>query len=216
MGWWWDSGASSARSSPNVNETLESPATKSPIASSVQQSPQPRTLTSDEQADADFQELMREFQSSESMREEPSKSHASTSTITDPGRTSHSTIHPNNLQPTTMSCKDAFDYAFFCQSIGGQWVNVYRYGELRSCSEHWDNFWLCMRSRSYPKTEREKVIQEHYRKKQVKYRTRPSSEDVWDMRLEPLAEVPFNGDLRKAEMEARQRKDTADRPPQAR
>lgn len=99
-----------------------------------------------------------------------------------------------------MSCRSAFDYAFFCQSFGGQFVNVYRYGELRSCSEHWDNFWLCMRTRSYGDNERKKAIRDHYRKKTIKYRTGPSSEDVWDMRREPVRDA-FQGDFFALERE---------------
>lgn len=79
---------------------------------------------------------------------------------------------------------------------------MYRYGELRSCSEHWDNFWLCMRMRGYPDTAEHKkaTIREHYRKKAVKYKTGPSSEDVWDMRMEPLRSA-FSGDFAALERE---------------
>jgi hypothetical protein len=108
-----------------------------------------------------------------------------------------------------MSCRDAFDYAFFCQSFGGQFVNVYRYGELRSCSEHWDNFWMCMRTRQWPDDQKKAAIRDHNRKKAIKYKTGPSSEDVWDVRQEP-APKPFQGDYialereMKAEEEAKQ------------
>jgi len=163
-------------------------------------------LTRDEEADADLQELIRQFQSSDTSHHDPPKtlfSTLSSDTTSDAPSSQHDThldgIHPSTLAPKTMSCKDAFDYAFFCQSIGGQWVNVYRYGELRSCSEHWDNFWTCMRSRSYPKGEREKMIQEHYQKKLNRWKMGPSSEDVWEMRMERLPEEPFMGDLKAAE-----------------
>lgn len=99
-----------------------------------------------------------------------------------------------SLYPDEMSCRSAFDYAFFCQSFGGQWVNVYRYGELRSCSEHWENFWLCMKARTYPDEERKRMIRDHYRKKAVKYKTGPSSEDVWDVRTESIGHLAFKGD----------------------
>jgi len=105
-----------------------------------------------------------------------------------------------------MSCRQAFDYAFFCQSLGGQWVNVYRYGELRSCSEHWGNFWLCMRSRSYKKEDKERLIRDHYRKKAIKYKTGPSSEDVWELRREPI-EGAFEGDFVALEREMKEREE---------
>ncbi|KAI5302716.1 hypothetical protein KEM56_000424, partial [Ascosphaera pollenicola] len=86
-------------------------------------------------------------------------------------------ISEHNLYPREMSCRSAFDYAFFCQSFGGQFVNVYRYGGLRSCSERWSEFWFCMRTNQLPDGEREAAIADYYRKKAVKYKTGPSSED---------------------------------------
>jgi hypothetical protein len=83
-----------------------------------------------------------------------------------------------------MSCRQAFDDAFYCQSLGGQFNNVYRYGALRSCSEHWSQFWFCMRTRSKAEETKRREIQEWYRKKEEKYRVGPSSEDVWEERNE--------------------------------
>lgn len=79
-------------------------------------------------------------------------------------------------------------------------MNVYRYGELRSCSEHWDNFWLCMRTRSWSDDLRKKAIRAHNRKKAIKYKTGPSSEDVWDVRLERVRDA-FQGDFAALERE---------------
>lgn len=79
-------------------------------------------------------------------------------------------------------------------------MNVYRYGELRSCSEHWDNFWLCMKTRQWSDDLRKKAIRAHNRKKAIKYKTGPSSEDVWDVRLEP-ARGAFQGDFAALERE---------------
>lgn len=79
-------------------------------------------------------------------------------------------------------------------------MNVYRYGELRSCSDHWDNLWLCMKTRTWPENLRKKAILDHNRKKAIKYKTGPSSEDVWDVRLEP-ARDSFKGDFAALERE---------------
>lgn len=111
-----------------------------------------------------------------------------------------SDISPDSLYPTDLSCRSALDYAMFCQSFGGQFVNIYRYGTFRSCSNHWEDFWLCMRTRNWDKKDREKAIQEHYRKKAVKWKTGPSSEDVWEVRQEPVKDA-FQGNLE--ELEAR-------------
>ncbi|KAM0286058.1 hypothetical protein ACHAQH_001066 [Verticillium albo-atrum] len=94
-----------------------------------------------------------------------------------------------SLLPTEMSCRQAFDMAFHCQSIGGQWNAIYREGSMRSCSENWDDFWFCMRVKGYSGTVKEEAIREHYRKKEHdKYGAgKPSSEDVWRARTTKFA-----------------------------
>jgi len=88
----------------------------------------------------------------------------------------------------------------FCQSFGGQFVNVYRYGDFRSCSNHWNDFWLCMRARNYSEKEKARAIRDHYQKKSIKYKTGPSSEDVWEVRGVPVQDA-MQGNLE--ELEAR-------------
>jgi hypothetical protein len=97
------------------------------------------------------------------------------------------------LLPTDMSCRQAFDQAWSCNSMGGQFTAVYRYGEMRSCSEHWDDFWFCMRTKGYSAEQRERAIREHYRAKEfTKYGPgKPSSEDVWESRGEKVPEGTF-------------------------
>ncbi|KAH8735084.1 hypothetical protein BGZ61DRAFT_443680, partial [Ilyonectria robusta] len=93
-----------------------------------------------------------------------------------------------SLLPTDLSCRTAFDQAWACNSMGGQWNAIYRYGEMRSCSEHWDDFWFCMRIKSYGAEMRENVIRAHHRNKNyAKYGPgKPSSEDVWKSREEKV------------------------------
>ncbi|KAI1381561.1 hypothetical protein F4677DRAFT_403436 [Hypoxylon crocopeplum] len=94
-----------------------------------------------------------------------------------------------SLLPSTMSCRQAFDMAYHCNSLGGQWTAVYRSGELRSCSEPWDDFWFCMRTRTYSSAQKEEAVRAHYRKKEyAKYHApgRPSSADIWDPRTEKV------------------------------
>jgi hypothetical protein len=172
-------------------------------------------LTRDEQAEAEIKELLAKLQETnewdDSFRQRnlpiapiffPNGDETNKdSTSTDPP--APSSIVPESLYPDTMSCRSAFDYAFFCQSFGGQWVNVYRYGELRSCSEHWHNFWLCMKANTYPKEEGKRMIRDHYRKKAVKYKTGPSSEDVWEVRTEPLRGA-FEGDFAALERQLKE------------
>ncbi|KAI0996903.1 hypothetical protein K3495_g11280 [Podosphaera aphanis] len=89
-----------------------------------------------------------------------------------------------HLLPTTMSCRDAFDSAFYCNSLGGAFMHLYRYGTVRSCSEHWDKFWFCMRTRTYGDAARQAAIQDYYRDVERRKYGRPgaSSEDIWESR----------------------------------
>jgi hypothetical protein len=87
-----------------------------------------------------------------------------------------------------MSCRQAFDQAYHCNSLGGQWTAVYREGTMRSCSEQWDDFWFCMRTRAYTGAFKEEAIKDHYRQKELKKYGpgRPNSTDIWDARSEKL------------------------------
>lgn len=88
--------------------------------------------------------------------------------------------------PVQMSCRQAFDMAWACQSPAGQWRAVYRHGGVRPCSELWDDFWFCMRVKGYGEGPlKEEAVREYYRKKEMDkyYKTdTPSSEDVWRSR----------------------------------
>ncbi|TRX89408.1 hypothetical protein FHL15_009706 [Xylaria flabelliformis] len=93
-----------------------------------------------------------------------------------------------SLLPTTMSCRQAFDHAYHCNSLGGQWTAVYRSGTVRSCSEQWDDFWFCMRTRAYSGAVKEEAIKDYYRQKELKkYGSgKPNSTDIWEPRTERL------------------------------
>ncbi|SZF05063.1 unnamed protein product [Blumeria hordei] len=102
-----------------------------------------------------------------------------------------------HLLPTTMSCRDAFDSAFYCTSLGGAFTHLYRYGTVRSCNEHWNKFWFCMRTRTYGDTAKQAAIKEYYRTvENSKYGKRgTSSEDIWRSRDELLDPgMAFRGD----------------------
>lgn len=189
MGWWW---SSSTKDSSKPSIAPSEPASNPEQI--PQNAPPSKTLTPDEQADLEFRQILASLQEAEA---ESSKTPQSSSLIgTDANTPAEptSSIAPESLYADEMSCRTAFDYAFFCQSFGGQFVNVYRYGELRSCSEHWDNFWLCMKTRQWSDNLRKKAIRAHNQKKAIKYKTGPSSEDVWDVRLDPVRNA-FQGDF---------------------
>ncbi|CBF80927.1 hypothetical protein AN5136.2 [Aspergillus nidulans FGSC A4] len=203
MGWLWNSLAPK-KDSPESQPTQPS---AQPTQPPTQQQSESQKLSREEQADAEVAKLWASLQSDIKQAEQTQQASVEGATTDSATGTSAldlqsppTSIAPESLYPDTMSCRDAFDYAFFCQSLGGQFVNVYRYGELRSCSEHWENFWLCMKTRTFRETEKKKIIRDHYRKKAIKYKTGPSSEDVWDVRTEPVKGC-FQGDFAALERE---------------
>lgn len=104
-------------------------------------------------------------------------------------RSPQSIAMSEHLLPTDMSCRDAFDYAWHCQTPGSQWNSVHKYGGWRPCSELWDDFWFCMRIKSFSPEMRTAAIKAHFRAKEhAKYGLpgKPSSEDVWESRDEPV------------------------------
>ncbi|KAJ5272831.1 hypothetical protein N7478_007956 [Penicillium angulare] len=192
MGWLWNSSTSGDKPSSSSNNTPTLPESTTP------QNAPPKKLTPDEQADLEFNQLLADLRRADGELNNTTQS--STSSLNGTAEHPTSSIAPESLYADTMSCRTAFDYAFFCQSFGGQFVNVYRYGELRSCSDHWDNFWLCMKTRGWSDELRRKTIRDHNKKKAIKYKTGPSSEDVWDVRLDPASDA-FKGDFAALEKE---------------
>lgn len=145
-------------------------------------------------ADKDIEAFLSSFESSTS----PSKTTASTTAATSqPAATTSSQqppserllpdgsvdISPSAMLPRTMSCRQAFDQAFYCQSLGGKFNDIYRFGKLQPCSEQWGAFWFCMRTRTFPGKEKEEQIAEYYRDREERWKKQwGSSEDVWEIR----------------------------------
>jgi hypothetical protein len=48
---------------------------------------------------------------------------------------------------TDMNCLTAFDEMFYCYSFGGQFLNIYRYGEFRDCSEKSADWRFCLKAK---------------------------------------------------------------------
>ncbi|MCJ1292786.1 hypothetical protein MMC34_004339 [Xylographa carneopallida] len=204
MGWMWSDAKKETPSNvaPGLQAVIHDEAI--PITSPSAAIPQkPRALTRDEQADAELQDLLLEFNNS-STQDPSAKPSTAGHEVLLPSQVNHSSIAPERLYPTSMSCRTAFDAAFYCQSFGGQFTNLYRYGGMRSCSDQWANFWFCMRTNRGAMGEewKKRKIQEHYAGRARKYQVGPSSEDVWEMR-EEIVEGAFEGDLEAVEEEWR-------------
>ncbi|PBP27432.1 hypothetical protein BUE80_DR001757 [Diplocarpon rosae] len=192
MGWLW--------STPNPSSPHESNSPL-PSQSNTQSNPLPsdpssaKPLSRDELADRELNSILKEFQtdvqpnSSTKYNRVPRNAPPSQTPSSGPQDVDTDTTNePLNEQilPTTMSCRNAFDQAFYCNSFGGRWNDLYRYGTLRSCSDDWNDFWFCMRTRTYPEREKQKAIKEHYKQRDIaKYAKalgKESSEDVWRSR----------------------------------
>jgi hypothetical protein len=197
MGWLWNTSKPAVPATP-AEAPASTPAFEPPAAP-----PESRQqLSREEQANEDLVQLMKEIEAEfDTARDQRIQSRKS-------GVLSHTSplpddISPDSLYPTEISCRSAFDYAMFCQSFGGQFVNIYRYGTFRSCSNHWDDFWLCMRTKQWDEKDRAKTIKDHYRKKAVKWKTGPSSEDIWSVRTEPVKDA-FQDNLEELEAKIEQ------------
>ncbi|KAL2863566.1 EMI1 family protein [Aspergillus lucknowensis] len=203
MGWFW------SKTPLPLKDESRSPQPPTPENPPTPPQPQSQSLTREDKADAEFKQLWASLQNDINQAASSTLEESSSTSTQFPNdlQTQPASIAPESLYPDTMSCRSAFDYAFFCQSLGGQFVNVYRYGELRSCSEHWENFWLCMKTRTYSEKEKRRIIRDHYRKKAIKYKTGPSSEDVWEVRMEPVRNA-FQGDFAALEREMKEQEES--------
>lgn len=201
MSWFWGNTKSKAASAPTESTAAAPPdqvlsASTSDFTSETTIPSKP--LSREEQANQDLAELLREFQLESEQAKDgriQAKEGGTANTVPIP-----EDISPDSLYPTELSCRSSLDYAMFCQSLGGQFVNVYRYGQFRSCSNHWGDFWLCMRTRNWDEKDKKKAIQDHHRQKAIKWKTGPSSEDIWEVRNEPVKDA-FQDNLE--ELEAR-------------
>lgn len=210
MGWWWSSSPST--DTPSAQQPSSIPSPREPLASIQPATASPsaaptRALTRDEQADREFEALVASFESPSSYSRPQAQNHdrqqhtfptpnpiltpplSDTTASEAPVPESELDISPDALTPRTMSCRQAFDQAFYCQSLGGKFNDIYRYGHLRSCSEHWSAFWFCMRVRTYSDKEKEPLIAEWYRDRDERRRKEVGSklsEDVWEVRTKPV------------------------------
>jgi hypothetical protein len=159
MGWLWRSSTS----------TVEG--TTAPVPSNISSEPQPppvpapgrepqperprRSPTRDELAEAELQSFLKELESDTRPSNAEGRSSQQAPRPQPPPPTPSNLTLEESLLPTDMSCRQAFDAAFYCQSMGGQFNNLYRYGKIRNCSENWRDFWFCMRTKGYPPEQKE-------------------------------------------------------------
>lgn len=114
-------------------------------------------------------------------------------------------IQDNNLSsfPSKISILTAFDELLSCFAVGGQIKHYYRYGTYTSCEREREKFWFAMRNGSFSETEdvtavvtdkeleKRRKIQDFFKKRLLEDKSKGSSEDIWNVRKNPLVN-PFN------------------------
>ncbi|KAL8825239.1 MAG: hypothetical protein Q9170_007870 [Blastenia crenularia] len=199
MGWLWRStNADELPKSSQLSEEI--PTDSAPAAPTHESSHNPPNNVSlspnHDGPDAEIHSLLTSLGTTPKQNGTIPKPSSDPSSTPDSEPSSNSTpITPSAVYQTEMSCRAAFDSAFYCQSLGGQFNNVYRYGSLRDCKGQWGQFWFCVKSNRgfLGEEERESRIINHYKLRETKYRIGPSSEDVWKPRTR-MVESAFDSD----------------------
>jgi hypothetical protein len=172
MGWW------SSSEEPGVQTPLPDPAANTPSTAPTPAIP----LSRDEQAYEELKELFAGI--------DPEKAAAAAiraKEIVNEVKEDNT----DSIYSSTMKCSQCFDQAFYCSSIGGQLNNVYRFGALRSCSDLWQQWRFCMRTKVMSDDTKKEKVREYNMQKQLKFKIGRSSEDVWEVRKEPVPH-PFS------------------------
>ena len=202
MNWWWKSApqnehsrsSSSPAPSPNtpqkapsntdpadpLPDSIDTSGTSSPLSDSRPQHDAPKS-----REDLAYEDLKTLFSHIDADRADRAASTAHSRALAPPVEDD-----PDSLYPSTMSCRQCFELAYWCSSMGGQLTNVYRYGGLRSCSDVWAQWRFCMRTKAMNEDTAKEKIKEWNLKKHARYKKGRSSEDVWRVRAEALGRIP--------------------------
>ncbi|KAI0311709.1 hypothetical protein OF83DRAFT_1068362 [Amylostereum chailletii] len=102
-------------------------------------------------------------------------------------------IRLRSLHPTTddiPSCMSLFDDFLTCNMLSSQFKSLYRHGEMARCAGRFHAFKFCMsNNRLHPEQKRDEWI--HHRAEWwARRRLGASSENVWEIRREPLKDFP--------------------------
>ncbi|KAF8624851.1 hypothetical protein AX15_005731 [Amanita polypyramis BW_CC] len=87
-------------------------------------------------------------------------------------------------------CMNLFDTFLSCNVIRSQIKSLYRYGERPDCSQKLEDFKFCLTLKSLHPEERRDAWIRRRAEWWAKRRLDRSSEDVWDIREEPLESFP--------------------------
>ncbi|EPS94867.1 hypothetical protein FOMPIDRAFT_1169286 [Fomitopsis schrenkii] len=87
-------------------------------------------------------------------------------------------------------CMKLFDDFLSCNIVGKQLTSLYRYGHMSVCGPKLEEFKFCMSLKGlHPEEHRDAWIRRRA-EWWARRRLEKSSEDVWDIRTEPLKDFP--------------------------
>ncbi|KAJ2958707.1 hypothetical protein NQZ79_g5751 [Umbelopsis isabellina] len=125
-------------------------------------------------------------------------------------------LEERDLKPEEYTCNatQAFDAVFQCYSewqlnanffssqcnsqsptlnlyvaLGAQALNYYRYGEKKDCSVKWDDFKLCLSTKTKSPLAAKKLLDDRKKEKESQKQIQRSSEDVWTLREIPQTDT---------------------------
>ncbi|KAI9066710.1 hypothetical protein FKP32DRAFT_1664709 [Trametes sanguinea] len=87
-------------------------------------------------------------------------------------------------------CMKLFDDFLLCNVISSQARSLYRYGEMATCKPKLEDFKFCMSVKGMHPEEKRDVWIRRRAEWWARRRMHKSSEDVWDVRTEPLQNYP--------------------------
>ncbi|GHJ87371.1 hypothetical protein NliqN6_3773 [Naganishia liquefaciens] len=88
------------------------------------------------------------------------------------------------------SCMTLFDEFLMCYALGPQIRQVYRFGTPQPCTRRFEDFKYCMSLKGEPEDERRRLWVRRRAEWWAGRRVGASSEDVWNVRREPLVGFP--------------------------
>ncbi|TFK93565.1 hypothetical protein K466DRAFT_478437 [Polyporus arcularius HHB13444] len=97
-------------------------------------------------------------------------------------------VHPTSEE--IPGCMKLFDDFLLCNVISSQLKSLYRYGEMATCTPKLEEFKFCMSLKGMHPEEKRDVWIRRRAEWWARRRTHKSSEDVWDVRTEPLQNFP--------------------------
>ncbi|KAF2863713.1 hypothetical protein K470DRAFT_254609 [Piedraia hortae CBS 480.64] len=192
MGWWW-SFSSDDKSSNSSVASLTDGQKERIFGVCPQPQPQPQGANPNPNPDEEWTALIKSFEAPSSTPE-PSTQTPNPHPPEDKPQPHDRylpdgslNIHPDSLYPVAMSCRQAFDQVFYCQSLGGKFNDVYRFGSVQDCSDQWAAFWFCMRNRTIPAKDKQCMVRNFYKERdERRKREKGSSEDIWPLRTKAL------------------------------